>query len=73
MFQKNSHASRSYGHGSEEAIVDSSSSNNASLAGSWIPSLVFGIPGDSAAAIIIGVLYTEGYESRADIISVPDR
>lgn len=46
-----------YGHGSEEAIVDSSSSNNASLAGSWIPSLVFGIPGDSAAAIIIGVLY----------------
>ncbi|HGY7918502.1 TPA: tripartite tricarboxylate transporter permease [Escherichia coli] len=25
--------------------------------GSWIPSLVFGIPGDSAAAIIIGVLY----------------
>ena len=46
-----------YGKGSQEAIVDSSSSNNASLAGSWIPSLVFGIPGDSAAAIIIGVLY----------------
>ncbi|SHO56318.1 tripartite tricarboxylate transporter permease [Vibrio quintilis] len=46
-----------YGHGSEEAIVDASSSNNGSLAGSWIPSLVFGIPGDSAAAIIIGVLY----------------
>ncbi|WED24031.1 tripartite tricarboxylate transporter permease [Vibrio sp. JC009] len=46
-----------YGNGSEEAIVDASASNNASLAGSWIPSLVFGIPGDSAAAIIIGVLY----------------
>ncbi|MGR5144797.1 tripartite tricarboxylate transporter permease [Photobacterium sp. DNB23_23_1] len=46
-----------YGHGSEEALVDASASNNASLAGSWIPSLVFGIPGDSAAAIIIGVLY----------------
>lgn len=46
-----------YGKGSEDAIIDSSSSNNASLAGSWIPSLVFGIPGDSAAAIIIGVLY----------------
>ncbi len=27
------------------------------ISGSWIPSLVFGIPGDSAAAIIIGVLY----------------
>ncbi|NBN76296.1 tripartite tricarboxylate transporter permease [Proteus sp. G2615] len=46
-----------YGHGSEEGVVDASASNNASLAGSWIPSLVFGIPGDSAAAIIIGVLY----------------
>lgn len=46
-----------YGQGSEEGIVDASASNNASLAGSWIPSLVFGIPGDSAAAIIIGVLY----------------
>ncbi len=46
-----------YGKGSEDAIIDASSSNNASLAGSWIPSLVFGIPGDSAAAIIIGVLY----------------
>ncbi|MDW6003106.1 tripartite tricarboxylate transporter permease [Vibrio mangrovi] len=46
-----------YGKGSEEAIIDASTSNNASLAGSWIPSLVFGIPGDSAAAIIIGVLY----------------
>jgi len=46
-----------YGKGSEEGIVSASTSNNASLAGSWIPTLVFGIPGDSAAAIIIGVLY----------------
>lgn len=46
-----------YGSGSENALVDASSSNNASLAGSWIPSLVFGIPGDSTSAIIIGVLY----------------
>lgn len=46
-----------YGHGSEEGIVSASSSNNSSIAGGWIPSLVFGIPGDSGAAIIIGVLY----------------
>ncbi|MFM2485159.1 tripartite tricarboxylate transporter permease [Celerinatantimonas yamalensis] len=55
--QKFSKHPEGYGKGSEEAIIDSSSSNNASLAGSWIPSLVFGIPGDSASAIIIGVLY----------------
>ncbi|WP_238124497.1 tripartite tricarboxylate transporter permease [Vibrio cincinnatiensis] len=57
LSQKFSKTPEKYGKGSEEAIIDSSSSNNASLAGSWIPSLVFGIPGDSAAAIIIGVLY----------------
>lgn len=57
LSQKFSKAPEKYGKGSEEAIIDASSSNNASLAGSWIPSLVFGIPGDSAAAIIIGVLY----------------
>jgi len=57
LSQKFSKNPERYGKGSEEAIIDASSSNNASLAGSWIPSLVFGIPGDSAAAIIIGVLY----------------
>ncbi|GLO62610.1 C4-dicarboxylate ABC transporter permease [Vibrio sp. MACH09] len=46
-----------YGHGSEEGIASASSANNSSIAGGWIPSLVFGIPGDSGAAIIIGVLY----------------
>jgi len=30
--------------------------NNAAVAGSWIPALVFGIPGDSVTAIVIGVL-----------------
>ncbi len=55
--KKTSRHPEMYGKGAEDAIIDASSSNNASLAGSWIPSLVFGIPGDSAAAIIIGVLY----------------
>ncbi|MDG2961172.1 tripartite tricarboxylate transporter permease [Bisgaard Taxon 10/6] len=57
LSKKMSKTPEQYGKGSEDAIIDASSSNNASLAGSWIPSLVFGIPGDSAAAIIIGVLY----------------
>ena len=46
-----------FGKGSEEGIVAASSANNSSIAGGWIPTLVFGIPGDSGAAIIIGVLY----------------
>jgi TctA family transporter len=46
-----------FGTGHVEGIVEASSANNASLAGAWIPALVFGIPGDSITAIVIGVLY----------------
>ncbi len=46
-----------YGTGHVEGIVEASSANNAALAGAWIPALVFGIPGDSITAIVIGVLY----------------
>ena len=49
-----------YGKGSVEGLVDASSANNAAVAGTWIPALVFGIPGDSMTAIIIGVLYMKG-------------
>ncbi|QDS93797.1 Tripartite tricarboxylate transporter TctA family protein [Roseimaritima multifibrata] len=38
------------------SIGDATTANNAALAGSWIPTLVFGIPGDSITAIVIGVL-----------------
>ena len=46
-----------FGTGHIEGIVDSTSANNSALAGAWIPALVFGIPGDSITAIVIGVLY----------------
>uniref|UniRef100_A0A7J3I7N3 C4-dicarboxylate ABC transporter permease n=1 Tax=Ignisphaera aggregans TaxID=334771 RepID=A0A7J3I7N3_9CREN len=50
----------SYGKGSEEGILAATSANNASLAGAWIPSLVFGIPGDSVTAIVLGVMMMKG-------------
>lgn len=37
-------------------ISDAAVAKSASLAGAWIPALVFGIPGDSVTAIVIGVL-----------------
>jgi TctA family transporter len=46
-----------FGTGHVEGIVDSTSANNSALGGAWIPALVFGIPGDSITAIVIGVLY----------------
>jgi TctA family transporter len=48
--------------GHPEGIVAASSSNNASTCATWIPSLVFGIPGDSVTAIVIGVLFLKGLE-----------
>ncbi|MGO2242235.1 MAG: tripartite tricarboxylate transporter permease [Halomonas sp.] len=49
-----------YGTGHIEGIVDASSANNSGLSGAWVPALVFGIPGDSITAIVIGVLYMKG-------------
>ena len=49
-----------FGTGHIEGIVDATSANNAALGGAWIPALVFGIPGDSITAIVIGVLYMKG-------------
>ncbi|MGE8941382.1 tripartite tricarboxylate transporter permease [Leptospira interrogans] len=46
-----------FGTGHIEGIVDSTSANNSAVAAAWIPALVFGIPGDSITAIVIGVLY----------------
>ena len=45
-----------FGTGHVEGLVEAGSSNNAAVSGAWIPALVFGIPGDSITAIVIGVL-----------------
>ncbi|MCF3934920.1 tripartite tricarboxylate transporter permease [Acuticoccus sp. M5D2P5] len=49
-----------FGKGHIEGVVDASASNNASLGGAYVPALVFGIPGDSITAIVIGVLLIKG-------------
>ena len=57
MSKKFSKEPQKFGTGHVEGIVESGSANNSALAGAWIPALVFGIPGDSITAIVIGVLY----------------
>jgi putative tricarboxylic transport membrane protein len=49
-----------FGTGHVEGIVESGAANNSSLAGAWIPAIVFGIPGDTITAIGISVLYLKG-------------
>lgn len=51
-----------YGKGSTEGIANATTANNAAISGAFIPALVFGIPGDSLTAIIIGVLFMKGLE-----------
>jgi len=60
MSKKFSKEPEKFGTGHVEGIVESGAANNSSLAGAWIPALVFGIPGDSITAIGIGVLYLKG-------------
>jgi len=49
-----------FGTGHVEGVVEATSANNSAVGAAWIPALVFGIPGDSITAIVIGVLYMKG-------------
>ena len=57
MSRKLSREPEKFGTGHPEGLVEAGAANNSALAGAWIPALVFGIPGDSITAIVIGVLY----------------
>jgi TctA family transporter len=60
MSQRFSKEKEKFGTGHIEGIVDAGTANNSALAGAWVPALVFGIPGDSITAIVIGVLFMKG-------------
>ena len=60
MSKKFSKEPEKFGTGHVEGIIEAGASNNSSLAGAWIPAIVFGIPGDSITAIGISVLYLKG-------------
>jgi putative tricarboxylic transport membrane protein len=60
MAKKFSKTPEKFGTGHPEGLIEAGASNNASLASGWVPSLLFGIPGDTITAIAIGVLYMKG-------------
>lgn len=49
-----------FGTGHVEGIAEAGAANNSALGAAYIPATVFGIPGDSITAIVIGVLYMKG-------------
>ena len=69
MSKKFSREPEKFGTGHVEGIVESGSANNSALAGAWIPALVFGIPGDSITAIVIGVLYMKNMNPGPSLFS----
>lgn len=65
--KKSSKNPEQYGKGSLEGISDATTANSSALAGTWIPALVFGIPGDSITAIVIGVLLMKNINPGPEI------
>lgn len=64
-----------FGTGSLEGVAAPTSANNAALGGTWIPALVFGIPGDSITAIVLGAMMMYGltpgpliFQRNADLV-----
>jgi putative tricarboxylic transport membrane protein len=60
MAKRFSKTPEKFGTGHPEGLIEAGANNNASLASGWVPSLLFGIPGDTITAIAIGVLYMKG-------------
>lgn len=65
--KKSSKEPEQYGKGSLDGISDATTANSSALAGTWIPALVFGIPGDSITAIVIGVLLMKNLNPGPEI------
>lgn len=59
-----------FGRGHVEPIIGAGSANNASVGASFIPTLAFGIPGDTITAILIGVLLVKGITPGPDLFTV---
>ena len=60
--RRQSKTPEAFGKGHDEGLIEAGAANNAALSSAWVPTLVFGIPGDSITAIVIGVLYLKGLE-----------
>lgn len=58
-----------FGKGSLEGIGDATFANSSALAGAWMPALVFGIPGDSVTAIVLGVLLMKNVTPGPEIFT----
>ena len=64
-----SKAPSSFGAGNPAGIIASESSNNATVGGGFIPTLVLGIPGTPADAIVLGALLVQGVKTGPSLFT----
>jgi putative tricarboxylic transport membrane protein len=58
--KRSSTNSETFGNGAGEGLVATESANNATVSGSLIPTLTFGIPGSTTTAVLLGALLLHG-------------
>jgi putative tricarboxylic transport membrane protein len=58
--KRNAREDQKFGEGETDGIIATESSNNATVGGGFIPTLVLGIPGTPPDAVILGALLVQG-------------
>ena len=58
-----------FGKGYPEGVIAPTSANNAAIGGTWIPAFVFGVPGDTITAIVLGAMLMYGLRPGPNIFS----
>ncbi len=58
-----------FGKGNPGGIIASESSNNATVGGGFIPTLVLGIPGTPADAVVLGALLVQGVKTGPSLFT----
>ena len=64
-----SDAPQTFGAGNPSGVIASESSNNATVGGGFIPTLVLGIPGTPADAVVLGALLVQGVKTGPALFS----
>ncbi len=58
-----------FGRGNPSGVIASESSNNATVGGGFIPTLVLGIPGTPADAVVLGALLVQGVKTGPSLFN----
>ena len=65
--KRNAKPHQEFGQGEPDGIIASESSNNATVGGGFIPTLVLGIPGTPPNAVILGALLVQGVRTGPEL------